>query len=115
MTGFENDEGQVMVALFLDEQGWPGSEEHVFATAVVPINGAQAFAEFGDVPVGPFAVTVYHDENGNRELDSNAFGIPFERYGFSAGAEGVFGPPSFAEARMELAAGERNQIAIEVK
>ncbi len=115
MTGFENDDGQVMVALYLDAEGWPGNAEHVFATAVVPIREAQAFAEFADVPVGPFAVSVYHDENGNRELDSSMFGIPSERYGFSAGADGLFGPPSFEEARVELAAGERKQIAIEVK
>ena len=115
MTGFENDEGQVMVALYLDGQGWPGAAEHVFATAMVPIREARAIAEFADVPVGPFAVSVYHDENGNRELDSSMFGIPSERYGFSAGAEGTFGPPSFEEARVELAAGERKQISIEVK
>jgi uncharacterized protein (DUF2141 family) len=115
MTGFENDEGQVMVALFVDERGWPESEEHVFATAVVAIRGVQASAEFADVPVGPFAVSVYHDENSNRELDSNLFGIPSERYGFSAGAEGTFGPPNFEDAQIELAAGERKQITIEVK
>ena len=115
ITGFANDRGQAMVALFVDEEGWPGSAEHVFATATVTIREARASAEFDDIPAGPFAVSAYHDENANRELDSNLLGIPSERYGFSAGADGMFGPPSFAEARIELGAGERKRIAIEVK
>ena len=86
-----------------------------FATAVVPIKDGQAIAVFEDVPAGPFAVSVFHDENDNGELDSAAFGIPSEPYGFSADARDLFGPPSFEEARIELAAGETKQITVRVK
>lgn len=115
MTGFANEEGQALVALFLNESGWPDPDETIFATIAVPIRDGQAFAEFEDVPAGRFAVSVFHDEDSDRELDSGILGIPSEDYGFSADARSAFGPPSFAAASLELAAGESKQITILVK
>jgi uncharacterized protein (DUF2141 family) len=115
MTGFKTEEGTARVAFFLDARVWPDGNGSIFATAVVPISGGQASAVFEDVPAGSFAVSVFHDENGNGELDSVALGIPSEAYGFSGDARNMFGPPSFEKARMELAAGETKQITIRVK
>ena len=115
MTGFKNDEGTARVAFFLDARVWPDGDSSIFATAVVPISDGWASAVFEDVPAGPFAVSVFHDENDNGDLDSVALGIPSEAYGFSADARDLFGPPSFEEARIDLAAGETKQIAIRVK
>ncbi len=115
MTGFKNAEGQALVAFFLDDSGWPDPDESIFATFTVPISDGRAFAVVEDVPAGPFAVSVFHDEDGDRELGSGALGIPSEAYGFSADARDMFGPPAFEEARLELAAGETKQITIRVK
>jgi len=115
MTGFETDDGVARVAFFLDASTWPDGDSSIFATAVVPISNGQASAVFENVPAGPFAVSVFHDENGNGELDSVALGIPSEAYGFSGDARNMFGPPSFEQARMELAADETQQITIRVK
>ena len=115
MTGFENAEGQALVAFFLNDSGWPDPDESIFATLTVPISDGRAFAVVEDVPAGPFAVSVFHDEDGDRELGSGALGIPSEAYGFSADARDMFGPPDFEEARLELAAGETKQITIRIK
>ncbi len=115
MTGFENAEGQALVALFLTDSGWPDPDELTFATVTVPIRDGQAFAFVEDVPAGPFAVSVFHDTDLDRELDSGVLGIPSEAYGFSADARSTFGPPKFDEARLELASGETKQITIRVK
>ena len=115
MTGFENAEGQALVAFFLDDSGWPDPDESIFATLTVPISDGRAFAVVDDVPAGSFAVSVFHDEDGDRELGSGALGIPSEAYGFSADARDMFGPPDFEEARLELAAGETKQITIRIK
>jgi uncharacterized protein (DUF2141 family) len=45
---------------------------------------------------------MYHDENGNGQLDKNMMGIPRERVGFSRDARGRMGPPSFADAAIDL-------------
>lgn len=115
MTGFENAEGQALVAFFLTDSGWPDPNELTFATVTVPISDGRAIAVIENVPAGPFAVSVFHDTDGDRELDSGALGIPSEAYGFSADARSPFGPPKFEEARLELAAGETKQITIRVK
>jgi uncharacterized protein (DUF2141 family) len=115
MTGFKNEEGTARVAFFLDARVWPDGDSSIFATAVVPISDGQAVAVFEQVPAGPFAVSVFHDEDDDGELDSAALGIPSEPYGFSGDARDLFGPPSFEEARIDLAAGETKQITIQVK
>ena len=114
MTGFQSEEGHAMVAIYLNDHGWPDGEEGLFASAVVPISGGSAVTTFEDVPAGPFAVSVYHDEDGDGKMDTNLVGIPSEDYGFSADASGVFGAPSFEEASLELAAGESMQITVRV-
>ena len=115
MTGVKTEQGLARVAFFLDARVWPDGDGSIFATAVVPISDDRAFAVFEEVPAGPFAVSVFHDTDGDGELDSVALGIPSEAYGFSADARDMFGPPSFEEARIELAAGETKQITIRVK
>jgi uncharacterized protein (DUF2141 family) len=115
VSGVGNEKGQVLIALFLDERGWPSDQSRAFGTRALPVEGGPAVASFPDVPAGPFAVSVFHDENGDLELDTGLFGIPTEDYGFSRGARGAFGPPSFDDARLELGAGENRQITIQVK
>ena len=115
LTGFPSAEGRALVALFLSADGWPDGEGSPFATAVATISDGRAAAVFDNVPAGPFAVSAYHDTDGNHELDTGMLGIPSEAYGFSAGARNTFGPPAFDEARLELAAGETKRITIEVE
>jgi uncharacterized protein (DUF2141 family) len=115
VTGFESEEGQVLIALFLDESGWPDNEHVAFGATVLPIRERQAVAEFKDVPAGAFAISVFHDEDSDRELDTGVFGIPSEDYGFSRGARGSFGPPSFDDARLDLMEGESKQVTIRVE
>ncbi len=114
VTGFKSEKGQVLVSLFVNDTGWPNDHDLAFASVALPIQDAQAVATFKDVPAGPFAISTYHDENGNRKLDTGIFRIPKERYGFSGNARATFGAPSFEAARLDLAAGNSMKIAIVV-
>ena len=115
VNGFESDEGQVLIALFLDASGWPGETAHAFAVSTLPIQNRQVVTAFEDVPVGPFAISVFHDKNGDRKLDTGPFGIPSEPYGFSRDARGELGPPSFDEARLDLPAAQSISVSIRVE
>jgi uncharacterized protein (DUF2141 family) len=115
VTGVTGDKGQVLVALFLDERGWPEDEDLAFGAVVLPVDGPEVVAEFADVPAGPFAISVFHDEDLDRELDTGLFGIPSEDYGFSNGARGRFGAPSFEDARLEIAAGESRTVTVSIE
>lgn len=50
------------------------------------------------VPAGDYAAQVFHDENGNEDVDQNFIGIPKEGVGFSRNARIVFGPPKWRDA-----------------
>lgn len=52
-----------------------------------------------DLPPGNYALSCYHDLNGNGKLDTNWLGIPTEPYGFSNNARPKFRAPNWDEAR----------------
>jgi uncharacterized protein (DUF2141 family) len=47
---------------------------------------------------GTYAVAVYHDENGNRKLDTSILGVPAEGFGLSNNPAVRFGVPRLADA-----------------
>ena len=57
---------------------------------------------FRQLPPGPYAVIVFHDENDNGILDEDLLGIPTEGYGFSNNATGFFSAPSFDAAAVTV-------------
>jgi uncharacterized protein (DUF2141 family) len=65
------------------------------------ING-KAKHDFKGVLFGEYAVTVYHDENGNGKLDKGLFGKPLELYGFSNNARGIISRPDYKKAAFVL-------------
>lgn len=58
--------------------------------------------DFGPVPTGRYAISLFHDENVNGRLDKRLM-MPREGYGFSRDAPVRFGPPSFASAAFAVA------------
>lgn len=53
---------------------------------------------------GRYAVALYHDENGNKEFDTDFLGIPTEGYGFSQNPGFRFGKPDVEETVFAIAA-----------
>lgn len=70
----------------------------------VPARRGEVSALFARVPAGQYAVTAFHDEDGDGRIGRNAMGIPTEGYGFSRNAMGRQGPPSFADAAVPISA-----------
>ncbi|MEL7221164.1 MAG: DUF2141 domain-containing protein [Bacteroidota bacterium] len=67
---------------------------------------------FENIPSGEYAISLYHDKNGNGKLDSNFMKIPKEPYGFSNNVMGLFGPPSFEQASFEV---EEKDVMVSIK
>ncbi|AEH01793.1 DUF2141 domain-containing protein [Lacinutrix sp. 5H-3-7-4] len=53
---------------------------------------------FQEVEPGDYAVSLFHDVNDNKKLDTYVFGIPKEDYGTSNNAKGFMGPPKWEDA-----------------
>ena len=98
VLGARSDKGTVDGALYADAASWlktPRAGERQPAAARVLLI-------YRDLPAGRYALSLFHDENGNGKLDSNVAGIPIERYGFSRDARGRMGAPDFDAAAIEL-------------
>jgi len=62
------------------------------------ITAHTATVTFNNIKAGPYAISLFHDENENKKLDTYLFGIPKEDYGCSNNARGRMGPPKWKDA-----------------
>lgn len=103
VTGLRSAKGQIVACLTTRPDTFPECERDPQARAVKVPAAATVEIAFGAVPVGRYAIALFHDENGNDRLDKRLI-LPREGYGFSRNAPVVMGPPRFARAA--FAAGE---------
>lgn len=115
VSGFRNDEGDALVALFRSEQGFPKEPTQAERRLAHRIEHGRSQVTFEDVTPGAFAVSVLHDEDGDRKVRTSPLGIPREGIGFSRDARAVFGPPKFRKAKLELPAGAEVSVPIRVR
>jgi uncharacterized protein (DUF2141 family) len=57
---------------------------------------------FDSIPTGSYAISVFHDENGNNALDRGTYGIPAEKTGFSNNIVARMGPPRFSDCMIKV-------------
>lgn len=113
MSGFRNDDGQVLIAVFRGEAGFPGDPSKAWKTAVARVARGQARVDLA-VPAGEYAFAIVHDENGNNKMDTTWVGIPKEGYAASNNAKGRFGPPKYRDAKFSVGAdGSIQRIVIQ--
>lgn len=67
--------------------------------AEVPAHTGQVTVTVRGVPPGEWAAQIFHDENGNEEVDQGFLGIPKEGLAFSNDAKIGLGPPKWNSAR----------------
>ena len=101
VKGLRNNKGDVKIGLFDSKQSYDGKEEK-FKGAILGINNKTAKWRLSGIPFGEYAIKAFHDEDGDDRIDTNFFGMPTERYGFSNNARGMFGPPSFDKAKFQF-------------
>lgn len=101
-----SNNGNVVVALCNSDANYK-NHRSPFIGKSVTIDNNTAIIEFEDLPFGEYAIKAFHDEDANNDLNTNILGIPIEDYGFSNNARGVFGPPSWENAKFELTANSK--------
>lgn len=94
----KTNNGEVIVALF---------DEATFMKAA-PIQGSSSKIENGKATVtfqnimpGEYGITLFHDTNGNKQMDFEASGMPKENYGVSNNVMS-FGPPQWKDAKFTV-------------
>ncbi len=96
VNGLLHERGQVVANLFRE-----GDDVMKIGTAYlctqVTVSDKHAQVVFKDLKYGKYAISVFHDENGDGKLDHNLLRLPAEPLGFSNGFRLglVSGLPSF--------------------
>ena len=107
IDGLRSADGQVRVALHrqVPEGAFPSDDSVVAASFRRAAEGGVRFV-FADVAPGAYAVAAFHDADGDGELNQNFVGMPTEGHGFTNGARGFMGPPSFEDAAVTVGESE---------
>jgi uncharacterized protein (DUF2141 family) len=90
-----NDHGAILAALYDSDTSFM-KQPLARATFKLKATPGELRYVFHDLPPGKYALTVFHDENENGQLDKNLLGIPKEGYGFSN--SNATRPPRFDQA-----------------
>jgi uncharacterized protein (DUF2141 family) len=108
VEALHSDRGQVVCALFAAPEYFPKRIDRAFGRTTAHILEGHATCDFPNVPAGTYAISVFHDENGNGKLDTNWLGIPREGVGASNNPKPRMGPPKFAAAEFHYSGGSLN-------
>jgi uncharacterized protein (DUF2141 family) len=111
VTGIGDAPGQIGCALFKGPQGFP-MDSSAARQAWLPADTKGVTCRFVDVTDGRYAVSVSHDRNGNKKVDTNFLGIPTEAWGVSNNARPSLRAPRFDEAVFRMADGKDLTIDI---
>ncbi len=100
VDGLRNSIGVVGTELFTSPAGWPENVDRTFRHGATPIGAGEhaVTAVWVNLPPGNYGVVALHDENKNRKLDRNIFGIPKEGFGFANNPRVGMSAPPFEQA-----------------
>ena len=112
LTGVPSGEGVVLVAVYASDSTWLDGDAVAYYAEPDAAAG-EVVVEIPGVAPGRFAVAAVHDADASGDMTTGVFGIPEEAYGFSNGARGTLGPPTF-EAAAVLWEGV-GELSVEVK
>jgi uncharacterized protein (DUF2141 family) len=112
VSGIRNASGSVSAGIYNSETSFAKASEALVLVRVKATQGTIRFTAH-DLPPGRYAVTAYHDENGNGRLDFDPTGAPSEGYGVSNNARNTQAPPEFAQAAFELG-GQNKSVTVDI-
>lgn len=108
-TELRNARGIVRACMTTDTEKFPRCRgvAGAYAATADAREGAVTFT-FTGVKPGRYAIALLHDENGNGKADRVLGMMPKEGFGFSRDAKVRMGPPSFADAAIDIATEDRS-------
>ncbi len=103
VSGVRDATGRVVISLWNAPEGFGRFDaSRALATQSVPATpGRPARVTFPDVAPGRYALSAFHDADGNGRLRTNLIGMPREGVGVSNNSGGI---PSFEKAQLGVPA-----------
>lgn len=99
ISNLRNDEGLIAALLFSSSDGFPDDEDKAVLALTSSIENGEAIIEFTGVQHGEYAVSIIHDQDMNKSMNTNFVGAPTEGYWISNNERGgVLGGPNYDNA-----------------
>lgn len=99
--GLKSSDGLVAVGVYNTNDSFLKEGETYTGTFEEAEKGTTTI-QISDLPSGTYAISIFHDRNGNKKLDTNFMGIPKEPVAFSNATMKTFGPPGFKECSFNV-------------
>jgi uncharacterized protein (DUF2141 family) len=96
------NKGIIQVLIFKSSDGFPEEVNKAVKSLSIPVKNFSATVVIQDLSPGNYAVSLFHDEDGDGKLKKNSVGLPIEKYGFSNNPTLFFGPPSFSKCAFKV-------------
>ncbi|WP_339653078.1 DUF2141 domain-containing protein [uncultured Maribacter sp.] len=112
IDGVTSEEGNICFAIYTNESSFLKFDEVFKSGSCKAVKGNNAF-QITDLPDGDYAIAIFHDANGNQNLDTNILGIPKEQLAFSKSKMKMFGPPKFEECVFTLKSNMEMKISLQ--
>ncbi len=111
IEGVPTSSGTVRIAIFANEKQFKAfdarkeedSQGEAFKKVGVRVKKSGTLIyEFKDIPYGSYVIAAFHDQDGNKKLNSSFIGLPSEPYGFTRDARSNFGAPRYDDAVIQF-------------
>jgi uncharacterized protein (DUF2141 family) len=113
VNGIAHTNGTIRLALWNSPKTYTDASKALYKSEKVPVVPSVTFV-ITNLPNGIYTFGVYHDANGNKQMDKNLLGKPVERYGISNNAHGMFGPAHYNKAQFVLAGtGKKMNVTVQ--
>ncbi|WP_375496975.1 DUF2141 domain-containing protein [uncultured Nostoc sp.] len=83
VNGVHHQKGEICFRVYASEQGFPMNNSSGSQSGCARITGNSVKKQFTGLKPGTYAVAVVDDQNGDRKLNKDFFGIPKEGFGIS--------------------------------
>jgi uncharacterized protein (DUF2141 family) len=110
IKNIEKATGKIEVGLYDSAKYWLGDDGQYFEKIFDCTNAPSMKLVIPNVEAGTYAFSLYHDENGNGEMDFRTW-IPKEPYGFSNNPKSKWSKPSFNKCSFSV---NGSDVTIEV-
>ena len=109
-----NTGGQLYYSLYNTEDSYNKEQDEALSGQIPAQEGTDTLV-LHHVKPGFYALTTFHDENGNGKLDRNFLGQPKEQFGISNITRTLWSKPKWDEVKFEVKAGEMNELSVLLK
>ena len=108
IKGLKNSKGQVCFSLFSSSRGFPSNKKRAVQAKCVKLGKNSTQLKIPSLKAGTYAMAIFHDSNGDGNLNTNYLGIPKEGFGFSRNPRVFTGPPKFGDSAVFVVGSSTN-------